>query len=456
MADLNTSFNPVESPGNYYPQDFSLQTINLRTASGQKFELRKLMVELSYYEDIYTFAVSGYVTIKDAQGFIEGLQLSGNEFIEINFGKVKGAPSADDQVYSLYKIGNRLPGNNLNVETYTLYFCSEELLLSEQIKISKSYTGQKISGIVNNILTDQLKVPLNKIKVVEETTGVNDFVLPRMKPFEAISWLSTYARPQKTGGKGADMLFFETKEGYNYRSLQSMFSDPIYATYKYQQSNLDDKTQSFQEKAISVLNYEFAKTYDVLKDINSGTFANRLISIDPIARKAITTDFDVKQYAASSTQLNGNLPLATSKNRLGLTQNQASESVVKVATSNAFQTEAPYIKQAPGSVAKNIAIENYVPNRTAQLSLANYTVVKMTIPGDPGITAGRTIDFSLLTIKPTTNTRELDKFYSGKYLVTAVRHIIQPEGIFQTVLEIAKGSSTTPYGSVNTIDSTVS
>jgi hypothetical protein len=456
MADLSTSFNPVESPGNYYPQDFSLQTINLRTASGQKFELRKLMVELSYYEDIYTFAVSGYVTIKDAQGFIEGLQLSGNEFIEINFGKVKGAPSADDQVYSLYKIGNRLPGNNLNVETYTLYFCSEELLLSEQIKISKSYTGQKISGIVNNILTDQLKVPLNKIKVVEETTGVNDFVLPRMKPFEAISWLSTYARPQKTGGKGADMLFFETKEGYNYRSLQSMFSDPIYATYKYQQSNLDDKTQSFQEKAISVLNYEFAKTYDVLKDINSGTFANRLISIDPIARKAITTDFDVKQYAASSTQLNGNLPLATSKNRLGLTQNQASESVVKVATSNAFQTEATYIKQAPGSVAKNIAIENYVPNRTAQLSLANYTVVKMTIPGDPGITAGRTIDFSLLTIKPTTNTRELDKFYSGKYLVTAVRHIIQPEGIFQTVLEIAKGSSTTPYGSVNTIDSTVS
>lgn len=456
MADLSTSFNPVESPGNYYPQDFSLQTINLRTASGQKFELRKLMVELSYYEDIYTFAVSGYVTIKDAQGFIEGLQLSGNEFIEINFGKVKGSPNADDQVYSLYKIGNRLPGNNLNVETYTLYFCSEELLLSEQIKISKSYTGQKISGIVNNILTDQLKVPSNKIKVVEETTGVNDFVLPRMKPFEAISWLSTYARPQKTGGKGADMLFFETKEGYNYRSLQSMFSDPIYATYKYQQSNLDDKTQSFQEKAISVLNYEFAKTYDVLKDINSGTFANRLISIDPIARKAITTDFDVKQYAASSTQLNGNLPLATSKNRLGLTQNQAPESVVKVATSNAFQTEAPYIKQAPGSVAKNIAIENYVPNRTAQLSLANYTVVKMTIPGDPGITAGRTIDFSLLTIKPTTNTRELDKFYSGKYLVTAVRHIIQPEGIFQTVLEIAKGSSTTPYGSINTIDSTVS
>ena len=196
--------------------------------------------------------------------------------------------------------------------------------------------------------------------------------------------------------------------------------------------------------------------YDVLKDINSGTFANRLISIDPLARKAVTTDFDVKQYAAGSTQLNGNLPLATSKNRLGLTQNQASESVVKVATSNAFQTQAPYIKQAPGSVAKNIAIENYVPNRTAQLSLANYTVVKMTIPGDPGITAGRTIDFSLLTIKPTTNTRELDKFYSGKYLVTAVRHIIQPEGIFQTVLEIAKGSSTTAYGSVNTIDSTVS
>ena len=66
--------------------------------------------------------------------------------------------------------------------------------------------------------------------------------------------------------------------------------------------------------------------------------------------------------------------------------------------------------------------------------------MKLTIPGDPGITAGRTIQFDLMTIKPTSQNRDLDKFYSGKYLVTAVRHIIQ-NGVYQTVLEIIKESS---------------
>jgi hypothetical protein len=42
----------------------------------------------------------------------------------------------------------------------------------------------------------------------------------------------------------------------------------------------------------------------------------------------------------------------------------------------------------------------------------------------------------------------LDEFYSGKYLVTAVRHIIQPT-VFQTVLEIAKDSTPKPYSGIN-------
>ena len=42
----------------------------------------------------------------------------------------------------------------------------------------------------------------------------------------------------------------------------------------------------------------------------------------------------------------------------------------------------------------------------------------------------------------------MDKFYSGKYLVTAVRHIIVPTG-YQTVLELAKDSSAQAYQNIN-------
>jgi hypothetical protein len=447
MADFDQSIT-TESPGAYYAQDFSLQTLNFLTANGQKFEMKRLLLDFSYYEDIYSFTVSGYLTVTDSQGFVELFQLTGNEFIEINFGKVKNGPNDNDQLYRVYKVGNSKPAGNLNTTTYTLYFCSEELLLSEQIKISKSFTGQKISSIVNNVLTDQLKVSSKKINKIEETTGMYDFVIPRLKPFETISWLSIYARPATNGSVGADMLFFENRDGFNYRSLQSMFSEDAYATYKYQAQNLGEDKESFKDKTISVLDYEFVKTYDAMKEINSGTFANRLIAIDPLTRSYTVNDFNYTKYKSQATSLNEGDVSNDLKNRLGISQYDAYDSKLKVATSNAGQADSDYFKSLPGSVAKNINIENYVPNRTAQIALANYTVLKLMIPGDPGISAGRTIEFNLMTLKPDTNNKELDKFYSGKYLVTAVRHIIQ-QNKYQTVVEISKDSTPTNYQDIN-------
>jgi len=439
--------NQVENPGSYYPQDYSLESINFLTGSGQKFDLKDIFLEISYYEDIYSFSVSGYVTVVDAQGFIELLDLNGNEFVELKFGKIKDGVNGNSQTYRVYKVGNRKPIGNMNSESYTLYFCSEELLLSEQTKISKSYKGKEISKVITNIMTEKLRVDPKKL-FIENTMGIYDFIVPRLKPFEAISWLTSYARPSASGIKGADMLFYETKDGFYCRSLQSLFQDPIYSTYKYQQQNIDVDTQSFQEKVSSVIDYEFVKVYDMMDDISSGTYANRLISIDTIARTSKVTDFDYKKYKSQAKTLNPNDPSNTLKNRLGFTQNNSYDSSFKVATGNAFQQDEPYIKQSVGGVAKNIAIETYVPNRTAQISLANYTVIKAKIPGDPGITAGRTINFNLLTLKPTSSTKELDNFYSGKYLVTAVRHVIQPTA-FQTILEIAKDSTATKYAGIN-------
>jgi hypothetical protein len=452
MAD---NLNFAEGGGAYYTQDFTLKTLNILTAAGQRFEMKKLLVELSYYEDLYSFVISGYIILKDAQGFIESLQLTGNEFIEVSFGKVKDAPNSTDQIFRIYKVGPRTASTNMSTEYYTLYFCSEELLLSEQIKISKSY-NMEIDKMINHIVTDYLKVDKKTKNVyIEKTTGIYNFIIPRYKPFEAISWLSTYARPSITGTIGADMLFFETKDGFNFRSIQSMMKSSVYATYKYQQTNLSNDVQSFQEKATSVLNYEFVKTYDMLHDINSGTYANRLISIDPIARKSKVTNFDYLNYSknAQISKLDNSGILSPVQNRLGFTQNQAYNSKLKLVTTNSGQKQVDYINQVPNSVAQDIAIENYVPLRTAQISLSNYIVVKLTIPGDSGITVGRTINFNLPSLKPTNSGKELDKFYSGKYLVTAVRHIIRSEGIFQTVLEIAKDSTPEQYNQVNSSSS---
>lgn len=452
MAAVEQPNNNIsENPGVYYTQDYSLDTLNFIIASGQKFDLRKLLIELSFYEDLYSFSVSGYLTVQDGQGFVELLQLTGNQFLELEFGKIKGAPNNIKQTLRVYKIENRKPSGNMNTESYKLYFCSEELILSEQTKISKSVAGNKISDVIKSILTDfngGLFVNPNKIYRIEDTMGIYDFIVPRLKPFEAISWLSNYARPAafNPNDKVADMMFFQNKDGFNFRSLQSMFREPIYGTYKYQVKNIGMEEQPFKEKMNTILNYEFVKTYDILSDISLGTFANKLISLDTIARSANTT---VYTYGVNkSAQLNSGAVSNELRNRLGLTQINSPDATFKVATGNSMQPKLQYIKQVPDSVAQSIAIETYVPNRTAQISLANYTVMKMTIPGDPGISVGRTVNVDLFTLKPTNTSKGLDEFYSGKYLVTAVRHIIQPM-VYQTVVEIAKDSSVKNYNPIN-------
>lgn len=440
---MDQILNNVENNGVSYPQDFYINKLQFNTSVGS-IDFKKLLVEVSYYEDLFSFVTSGHLTVIDAQGFIEILQLDGNEFLEMDYSKSKNGTSISG-TFRVYKIGDRVPAGNQNSSLYTLYFCSEELILSEQNRITKSYMGTKISDIVKNIL-NTIQVPSKRIYDIEETTGIYDFSIPRFKPLEAISWLSTYARPKASETTGADMLFFETKNGYNFKSIKSMISEDPIATYKYQLVNTS--IEDIQEKFYTVLEYEFVKTQDMLENISSGMLANKLISIDPLKRSYNVTTFNV------DTAESGN-NIGKLKNRLGKTQTESYDSVVKVATGNSNQKNVPYIKEREGSVAQDIFIEAYVPNRTSEINLANYITVKMLVPGNPNLCVGKTINFNLLSQRNTrdNNQKDLDSFYSGKYMITAARHVIRADGKYQTTLEVIKEKTKNKYASVGDTNS---
>jgi hypothetical protein len=438
-----------DTTGTYSTQDAGIDKISLTTAGGDVVDLKRLVIELSYFEDIYSFSASGYVMLRDSLGLIEKMQITGKELIDISFGKTQDGERNIKKTFRIYKIGDRKPTGNLSSETYKLYFCSEELILSEQIKVSKSYTGWKISDMVSDILFHKLKTPNNKIYNIEQTTGLYDFVVPLLKPFEAISWLSLYARPAYTDLVGADMLLFENKNGFNFRSISTMMAQNPYTTYIYQQNNLKKDIQNFNSRTRSVLNFEVKKTFDALNETSSGAYANRTITIDPLTRSYKVTDFDYNQYTKQIKPMNGSGVLPNSTNRLGLKPNQAYEGSLKVLWGNSEEEKNPYIKERAGSVAKDIFAETYVRYRTAQMALANHTVLKLVIPGDPGLAAGSTITFNVFSLTGGTD-KDIDKFYSGKYLVTAVRHILQSQGVYQTIVEIAKESSMAAYQSVST------
>lgn len=421
----------------YNPQDVNIQSIRIFPAGNfLGVDVSKLLVELSYFEDIYSFAVSGYILLKDGVGIIEKMQLSGKETIRIIFGKTKDGPSNIDKEFRIYSIPDRKPVGNQTTEYIKLYFCSQELFSSEESKVTKSYNGKSVHDIVYDIVSNEMKIRPEKISRLnfERTNGVYNFVIPTLKPFEAISWLCTYAKPLGTGVTGADMLFYETRDGFEFRSLSSIYKNVPYKTYRYDIKNIDVQTDD--QKMTSVLDYQFIKDFDSLNEINSGTFINRVIAIDPLSRSVNTTDFKYDDY--KGTRLNRGDPTDVSEYR-------NPKAFIKLVTSNSNQKVKPTFDIFRGNLVPDVFIPETVRNRTAQLALANYTVLKIRVPGDTGLKVGSVINFEVLPLDFSKEKRATNKFYSGKYLVTAVRHIVQSPGVFQTILEITKDSSQAKY-----------
>ena len=92
----------------------------------------------------------------------------------------------------------------------------------------------------------------------------------------------------------------------------------------------------------------------------------------------------------------------------------------------------------------NYYVEDILTQRNMQIQLINNTELHCVVPGNPQFTAGFTVEFDIPAFTENLKSEKvLDPYYSGKYLITAVRHVMVP-GSLQTVLELSKNSLSAP------------
>lgn len=449
-----------------YPTDFHLQFVNLITPlQNGVVNLIPFLVELNLFEDIYGNTISGQIMLSDALGLVSNFTLNGTEFIQLQIKKTAKDEFSYTRNFRIYSISNRTTSDSNNYELYTLNFCSEEFLLSEQYRLSKAFKGKKISDIIKSILKDNLKVGTGNTKKISisETYGTYDFILPNKKIFETINWLSTYARPLPAVGEGADMLFFENADGFWFKSLQELYGQPSYRTFRYDPKNVSN---DLNQKFSNVYRFEVLNLFDTLKAVNNGTFSNRLISIDPLTRTKKVTDFNYNTYAGKSKKLNKSAMTNNYKNRMNKTMYDSpaqdmEAGTLRMVVTNSEQKKNPYISGYPNGVASDVFIETFLPNRVAQIALSNYTRIKITVAGDPLLAVGKVVSFETFQVSPTNFTttkdavkRVADPLYSGKYLITAVRHILRNNS-YITVMELCKESSTQSFASYDNANATL-
>jgi hypothetical protein len=445
---------PDVIPGDLITSDqFYLEKIELIT-SVQVISLSSIMVEFSYFEDIMNNAITGEVLINDATSLIDRLQLTGNEYVRMEFKKTKQSEESFFKYFRLFRISERILDTNYT-ELYKLQLCSEELILSEQKKISKSYPGKEIHSIVEDILINSLGIPKRKVWI-QKTKGVYDFIVPYKKPFEAINWLANYAQPKDS--LGADYLFFENRHGFNFMSLQNLYKQPEYRKYKYDVRNLgeDSNTSEATRSIYGIKSYTFLDTFDSLYGTSTGAFSNSVLTIDPLTRRYTTTNYNYLDNFAKYEHLNAYPVLPKTKNRDNIGANESYNSVLKVLTTNANQKTAEGIKGVDGAVSNDTGVETFVPHRTAQLAMAHYSRIKLSVAGDPALTVGQIIHLTLPSLKNKDGSSlqqgQKDEVHSGYYMITAVRHIIDAYLKYETVLEVAKESFPTAMSEYTSTD----
>jgi hypothetical protein len=119
-------------------------------------------------------------------------------------------------------------------------------------------------------------------------------------------------------------------------------------------------------------------------------------------------------------------------------------SVFKVMTTNAKQRENPLInnRESLKTIVPSIDIETYIPYRTAQIGLSRSMIVEFTIYGDPNLTIGSKIRLNIpsMSLDDSTGKKANNKYYSGNYLVSAIRHVLNFRGQYLCIVEAVTDS----------------
>ena len=273
---------------------------------GKEADAAGVVVDIKYYEDVLSNSVSLTAIITESgesnneeignKGILDGLPIRGGEPSTIIFEDHDGNKlefKDDDKLY-VNRIRNVIPGTQKDV--YALDFTSRELFANEQCRVVKRYDG-KISENIKKILEENTSgsagIKTKKEITIDDSNSYN-FIGNDRKPFYVCTWLASKAAPSdgKLKGGTAGYLFYETHDGFNFKSIDKLFEQETKGNYLY--SNTDDNPPEYDGKIIS---YDIDRNIDLQNNLLMGTYSNRTLFFDFYAM-----NYQVRNFNVDSTQ----------------------------------------------------------------------------------------------------------------------------------------------------------
>lgn len=383
---------------------------------------------IDYYESILSPSISVQVKILDVDGNLSAKGVYGGEKLAIKIVAGKDSEFEDfviapeDHELILNSIKDITSG--VKQQTATLQFVSKDLIKNETAKINKRYVGN-ITDSVKDILTKDPKgiKTTKSIDDVDRASNNYAFVGNQHNAFDIIQRLQP-----KAGGVGYDdkkksdygFLFFETFDGYHFRSLRSLFEpEPETEYVKSEISGTGD---------FVIDNYNFSSGNDVVLNLKSGLYNNETTFVELDKTKITKVKFNMDETE--------DLTLKPPKVPVNI-EGKPSRIMLRVADTGVHQHyEENSSKLKDVQPFTDLAV--YQNKSYARFSLLNSQSLNITVGMNPSLRAGQTIRVKFPTIDYKSDFGDDDsKDISGKYLISHLRHEFEG-GKFRTHLRLIR------------------
>ena len=444
--------------------DYDLKNIFLHNHFGEVIDIKNLVQELNIYESIYKNALTGSVVIIDAQNLIAKLEIQGTERISftlktpgaIDERSIINASETTGHPFHVYKITDRKqlsPGTLL----YTLHFGSREFMRNLRTKVSQAYDG-RLDRSVYNIFLDESYLDSRKTLTFEPCGNSDKFTIANMRPFDAINMIAKRALPEKSNGVG--YYFYETTKGYHFRSWENMCVSqgrhrrPTKQIFYYAPINVKDDADvpnkiEYDYKLVE--SYEFINNvHDTAANAAIGTYGHRVISYN-FYDKSFTesdynyhTQFGITRHTDDQTSRFDSKKFAVSESFVDEDDRKISdypESRISLQGTTQFAHN-----DETGAYGLDVLEDGRKLGQAVaqQQQVLQGTALKLVIKGQSYIEAGDVIEFKMRAVDEKNDKGEEDRQFSGRYIVTKVRHQINPTK-YVMILECAKDSVKTGY-----------
>tara|TARA_Y100000590_G_scaffold395399_1_gene475344 strand:- start:321 stop:1865 length:1545 start_codon:yes stop_codon:yes gene_type:complete len=431
-----------------------------------RIDIQNIISSIELQQGIFNSTMVGKIQVYDTKDVRSVVPLTGLEKLNLKFHTpgLTGicAVANEGHPFHIYKIESVTPDNRGSGggQAYDIFFCSRETYYNNLRKVSKAYTGQVELG-VEDIFKNTKYLNSRKSLYVEPTKKHTRMVIPNVRPFEAIDMLARKAVSGKY--ENAGYLFYETKEGYQFRSIESLLavggSVARPAKWNYQFGVKNVRHHSGGKQIVNDLHqvdsWNLSKPVDILPNIEGGAYASKLIEHDMFNKTINETVFDYKREWANhfhtehkfGGKTGKNLPLPDAKFDTlyhGINKEFDQKVMFKSNTAYIHDTQKDGITYTLDSISSKHTTQKAMSQR----QLLSNGILEIIAPGNSTLQAGDIITFDMPLMEPIGHNKKLksNPYWAGRYLIYDIKHMIdRQDDRYSLQIRAVKDTVAHPY-----------